>query len=140
MNICVIIARSDEGKDRLGDIAKGFVDGFSSKGHNVTVLSMISDSDKRITLYDYVIVLSEPVSLFSAKIPDRLKTFLANAGAVSGKRASVFISGGIRKGKALQNLMNTVESEGIILKSGDIVKNRDEAKAIASHLNIERNL
>lgn len=139
MNICVIVAPSD-GKDKLSEIAKGFVDGFSSNGHNVTVISVLHDSDKRITIYDYVVVLAEPVSFFSGKITAKLKTYLSGAGAVSGKRASVFISGGLRKNKALQNLMHTVESEGVILKSGDIIKNREDAKVIAMHLNIERNI
>lgn len=140
MNICVIIAQANDSKDHLSDIAKGFVDGFSANGHTVTVLSVSHDSDKRVTIYDYLIVLSESVSFFSAKLPEKLKTFLASAGTISGKRASVFVAGGLRKAKTLQNLMTTVESEGVILKSGDIIKNREEAKAIASHLNIERNL
>ena len=140
MRVAIVVAPKSSDSSKLNEIAKGFSDGFSKLGHTVDVISALRDSDKRLSIYDYIIVLSEPLSAFSGKTPDCIRSYLAGgAGAISGKRCSVFLHGGIRKNKALQFLMRTIEGEGIILKSGDLVKSRDEAKAIALHLNIERN-
>ncbi len=139
MKVCIVVAPKAGESAKLNEIAKGFSDGFSQLGHSVDVINAKIDSDKRLTLYEYIIVLSEPLSAFSGKTPEYIRSFLAGSGAVSGKRCSAFIFGGIRKNKALQSLMRTIEGEGIILKSGDVVKSKDEARAIASHLNIERN-
>ena len=50
-----------------------------------------------------------------------------------------FISGGLRKGRTLQNLMKIMESEGMILKLSEVISKPDEATAIGKRLNVERN-
>ena len=97
------------------------------------------DTYKRLTLYDYLIFIAEPLSLFGKNITPALKKFLENAGAVSGKRAATVLVGGLRKNATMATLMRVVESEGIILKTSEFISKPGEAKVFASRLNIERN-
>jgi adenosyl cobinamide kinase/adenosyl cobinamide phosphate guanylyltransferase len=45
-------------------------------------------------------------------------------------------NGGIRSGKTLHSLMHAMESEGMYLKTSDILKNQDYAHAVGKRLHI----
>ena len=139
MQVCVVYAGKDREGTALRTIAQALAQGLNAQGHQTDVVNAYTD-DTRLTRYDYVIIGSEPVSFFSARIPEILSKFLAQAGTVSGKRCLAFISGGLRKGKTLQNLMKTMEKEGMILKLSEVITKPGEAMAIGKRLNVERNL
>lgn len=138
MQVCVVYAGKDREGTALRTIAQALAQGLNAQGHQTDVVNAYTD-DTRLTPYDYVIIGSEPVSFFSARIPEILSKFLAQAGTVSGKRCLAFISGGLRKGKTLQNLMKTMEKEGMILKLSEVITKPGEAMAIGKRLNVERN-
>ena len=138
MQVCVLYAGRTRESDRLSGLAKAVAKGIETQGHQVDVINMYEEG-VRLTIYDYVVIGSEPVSFFSAQVPQQISAFLAQAGTVSGKRCFAFISGGLRKGKALQNLMKAMEHEGMYLRLSDIITKKDAAEAIGKHLNVERN-
>ncbi len=138
MQVCIVYAGKDRNGGKLKEIAGAFAKGMEAQGHQADVLNAY-DADSRLTRYDYVVIGSEPVSFFSAKVPEIVKKFLCQAGLVSGKRCMAFISGGLRKGRTLQNLMKIMESEGMILKLSEVISKPDEATAIGKRLNVERN-
>ena len=125
--------------DKLKTISQAIAQGLEKNGHQSDLLSIITDTDKRLTLYDYLIVVAEPLSAFGKKVNPQIEKYLENAGMVSGKRAATLLVGGIRKTAAMATLMRVVESQGIILKTSEFVSKPGEAKAFASSLNIERN-
>ncbi len=138
MQVCVLYAAKSRDGGKLADIAKAMAKGIESQGHRVDVINMYEEG-VRLTVYDYVVIGSEPVSFFSAKVPAVISKFLENAGTVSGKRCLAFITGGLRKGGALQTLMRAMEHEGMYLKLSEVIKKSDEALAIGKRLNVERN-
>ena len=138
MQVCVVYAGRTRDDSRLKAIADAFAHGIGTQGHQVDVINAY-DSEARLTRYDYVVLGSEPVSFFSAKVPEIVSKYLAGAGTVSGLRCFAFITGGLRKGKALLNLMKAMEGEGMILKLSEIIKKPEEAMAIGKRLNVERN-
>ncbi len=139
MQVCIVYAAANRNSSaRLRSISESFQKGLEMQGHQADIINAY-DEDVRLTRYDYVVIGSEPVSFFSAAIPEIVKKFLAQAGTITGKRCMAFITGGLRKGKTLQNLMKAMEGEGMILKLSDVIKKPDEAMAIGKRLNVERN-
>ena len=139
MQVCVLYAAKTREGGKLADIAKAMAKGIESQGHRVDVVNMYEEGI-RLTVYDYVVIGSEPVSFFSAKVPQIISKFLENAGTVAGKRCLAFITGGLRKGGTLQSLMRTMEHEGMYLKLSEVITKSDEALAIGKRLNVERNI
>lgn len=140
MQVCILYAGKSRESDRLKSVSEALARGLAGNGHIADVVNMRTE-EKRLTIYDYVIIGTEPVSFFSASVPGEIAKFLAEAGTVSGKRCMAFVSGsGLRKNKTLLNLMKAMEGEGMILKLSEVIKNPDEAQAIGKRLNVERNL
>ena len=138
MQVGIVYAGADRNGAKLKAIAEAFAKGLEAQGHQADIISACEEGT-RLTLYDYVIVGAEPVSFFSAKIPESISKFLAQAGTVSGKRCLAFIPSCLRKGKTLQNLMKAMEREGMYLKLSEVIKRPDEALAIGKRLSVERN-
>ena len=138
MQVCVLYAAKTREGGKLADIAKAMAKGIESQGHRVDVVNMYEEGI-RLTVYDYVVIGSEPVSFFSAKVPQIISKFLENAGTVAGTRCLAFITGGLRKGGTLQSLMRTMEHDGMYLKLSEVITKSDEALAIGKRLNVERN-
>ena len=114
MQVCILYAGRNQDGGKLKAISDALAHGIASQGHQVDVINIYKD-EVRLTPYDYIVIGSEPVSFFSANVPERIQKFLAQAGTVSGKRCFTFITGGLRKGRTLQNLMKVMEREGMIL-------------------------
>lgn len=109
----------------LRNLAKG----LESSGHMVDTIDQRSDA--RISAYDFVVVLSEPVGI-GAKLPSRIPEFLSGAGTVAGKRAmAVLKKKGFMSGKALAKLMGMLEAEGMVVTAGEIVSKPEESLAAA---------
>lgn len=138
MRVAVVCALNGKGS-KIPGIAKSLSMALESKGNLCDVIDIKSDNDKKLTIYDYLIIVSEPVSYFSGKVPENIGKYLENAGVVSGKRAATVIVGGLLKQKAMSNLMRIVEGQGIILKTSEFIKSEGEAKAFGSNLKVERN-
>lgn len=141
MRICILYGGTDAGHDKLKGLAEGMSKGISSSGeHIVEILDMKLEQGRRISSYDYVVIISQAESLFSKKVPSIVSDFLKAAGSISGKRCSCFISSNcLRKNSVLHNLMYVMESEGMYLKLSDVLKNADMAYAVGKRLHVERN-
>ncbi len=141
MRICVLYGGTNAGSAKLKSLAEGMAKGISSSGeHIVEIFDMSLEQGKRISAFDYVVVISQAEGLFSKKVPSLVSVFLKAAGTISGKRCSCFISSNcLRKNRVLQNLMNIMESEGMYLKLSDVLKNADMAFAVGKRLHVERN-
>jgi menaquinone-dependent protoporphyrinogen IX oxidase len=137
MRVCVLYCGKGSSSPKLKEIAGALAKGIESQGHTVDVFDMRLESGKIISFYDYIVVGSENVSLWGGKVPDMVSKFLKQAGTISGKRCMAFIvNGGIRSGKTLHHLMHSMESEGMYLKTSDILKKKDYAQAVGKRLHI----
>jgi menaquinone-dependent protoporphyrinogen IX oxidase len=128
-------ATKENGK--IKEIAKALCEGIASQGHIVDVFDMTLETGKIVSYYDYLVIGTEATTFFGGKIPTSVSSFLKGAGSISGKRCLAFITkGGVRSMKTLQNLMRTMESEGMYLKKSELISKTDYARAVGKHLKI----
>jgi hypothetical protein len=108
---------------------KNLARGFEASGHMVDIIDHRSDT--RISGYDFITILSEPLG-FGAKLPARIAEYLANAGSIAGKRSmAVLRKKGFMSGKSLARLMAMLEAEGLVVTCGEIVSKPEESLAAA---------
>lgn len=141
MRICILYGGKPADNAKLKALAESMSKGLSSSGeHIVEILDMKLDQGRRVSSYDYIVVISQAEGYFSKKVPACVSDFLKSAGSISGKRCSCYISANcLRKSKVLHNLMYVMESEGMYLKLSDVLKNADMAYAVGKRLHVERN-
>ncbi len=141
MRVCILYGGTAAGNAKLKVLAEGMSKGLSASGeHIVETFDITLEMGKRISAYDYIVVISQAEGLFSKKVPNCISDFLKSAGSISGKRCSCFISANcLRKNRVLHNLMYVMESEGMYLKLSDVLKNADVAYAVGKRLHVERN-
>ena len=138
MRVCVLYCGRQANDRILKELAGKLSDGIASNGHTVEVFDMNLEMGKIISFYDYVVVITTSTSYFSKNIPENVMKFLKTAGSVSGKRCSCYISKNCgRKGRVLQTLMRTMESEGMYLKVSDILPNGNYAYAVGKRLHVD---
>ena len=138
MRVCVLYCGRQANDRILKELAGKLSDGIASNGHTVEVYDMNLEMGKIISFYDYVVVITTATSYFSKNIPENVMKFLKTAGSVSGKRCSCYISKNCgRKGRVLQTLMRTMESEGMYLKVSDILPNGNYAYAVGKRLHVD---
>lgn len=136
MRVCVLFASKAQ-STKVRDIATGLADGIATQGHTVDVFDMRLEAGKVISYYDYLVIGTESDSFWGGKIPSVVKTFLKQAGTISGKRCMAFIAkGGFRTMKSLLVLMRVMEKEGMYLKTSDILATKDHAKEVGKRLHI----
>ncbi len=112
--------------------------GIESLGHQVTLVDGETESDSKLTIFEYIVVGTSSNSFFSGKISDSVSTFLQNAGKVSGTKSYGFIvKNGLFASKSLHLLMKSMEKEGMFLKISDILSTPEEAELIGKKLNIK---
>jgi len=132
-----VIFFSGSSNDRLGDLARALAKGMERQGHTVDVIDGAKDSGARLTIHQYIAVGAAPRGTFGGKVPDAVKTFLAAAGAVSGKKCYAFIPRAtFGAAKTLAALMKCMEGEGMLLKNSDILRSPAEAEEIGKRLRI----
>ena len=119
-------------------ISKGLAKGLESKGHFVDVIDGDQDIGKKLSLYSYIAVGGVAEGGFGGKINEKISTFLANAGMVTGKKSFAFIlKKGMRLTKTLQSLMSVMEHEGMFIKYSDILSSAEEAEEVGKRLHIQ---
>ncbi len=139
MRVCVLYCGKGSNSPKLKEISSALSKGIENQGanHTIDIFDMRLEMGKKVSMYDYIIVGTENESLWGGTIPDMVNKFLEQAGSISGKRCMAFItSGGIRSSKTLQRLMKTMESQGMYLKTSDILKKPDYATAVGKRLHI----
>lgn len=141
MRICILYGGATASNVKMRALAEAMSKGLSTSGeHVVEIVDMKLEQGKRVSSYDYIVVISQAENFFSKKVPACVSDFLKSAGSISGKRCSCFISSNcLRKSRVLHNLMYVMESEGMYLKLSDVLKNADMAYAVGKRLHVERN-
>jgi len=137
MRVAVVYFQS--GSNEVKKTAEALARGISAGDHLVELINGETDTDKRLTSYEYIVVGSTPNSFFSGKISDRISSYLKNSGMLSGKRSYAFIrKKGLASSKALKNLMMAMEKEGMMLKISDVLYSAIEAEAAGKKLHIKK--
>jgi flavodoxin len=133
-----IVFFSGRKRDLLMALSKAVARGIEKQGHQADTFDGIKDSNLKLTMYQYVVIGAEPTGSFGGKIPDSLAPFLANSGAVAGKKSYAFVSkarfGAV---KSLTLLMKRMEAEGMLIKTSDILRTIVEAEEIGRRLHIQ---
>jgi hypothetical protein len=120
------------------NLAKAVARGIEKQGNQVDTFDGARDPNVRLTIYQYAVLGAEPTGTFGGKIPDSVRTFLAAAGAVAGRRSYAFVSKApFGAAKSLAALMKCMESEGMMIKTSDILRSPTEAEEIGKRLHIQ---
>jgi hypothetical protein len=134
-----VVFIAEKNRDKLLSLAKALARGVEAQGHQADVLDGSRDTSTKLTIYNYIAVGTEPISLFGGKIPDRVAQFLSSAGMVSGKRCFAFVpKKPLGSTKALFRLMKAMEQEGMFLKSSEILQSDVEAEEIGKRLKLQQ--
>ena len=133
MRIAVVSAPSTRRSppDYVSALAKG----MGSMGHAVDVIDAWTEDGMRLPGYDYVAIVTESLSLFSAQMPDVVAKFLAVGSGLGGKKSASFVKrGGLRFNKTLSILMRAMEKEGMVVNWSDILLNAAHAEAMGKRI------
>jgi menaquinone-dependent protoporphyrinogen IX oxidase len=134
MRVAVIFSSASKAGG-LDEYAKAVASGIESMGHRVDLLDARTDEGQRLPGYEYLIVVSEPVSAFSGKIPENLSKYLAQASSLVGKKGAAFLRrSGLFSGKAMASLMKAMEKEGMWVNWSETVANPSQAAAAAKRI------
>ena len=136
MRVAVIFVPQNK-REKLLEISKALASGIQSQGHQVDIVDASRDVNTKLTIYEYIAIGTEVVSLFGGKIPAKVSEFLRASGMVVGKRAFAFVTKkAIGADKGLQRLMKQMEGEGMFLKFSDVLSSSAEATEIGKRLKI----
>jgi menaquinone-dependent protoporphyrinogen IX oxidase len=132
-----VVFFSGRNRDRMMGLAKALARGIEKQGHTVDTFDGAKDLNVKLTIYQYVVIGAEALGSFGGKIPETVKTFIAAAGLVSGRKSYAFVAKStFGAEKALGRLMKCMEGEGMFLKNSDILRSPTEAEEIGRRLRI----
>ena len=117
------------------DYVKGLAKGMESMGHAVDIIDAWTEDGVRLPGYDYVAVVTEPLSLFSKDIPEVVRKILSVGSGLGGKKSASFVKkGGLRFNRTLSSLMRAMEKEGMVVNWSDILLNAPHAEAMGKRI------
>jgi hypothetical protein len=100
----------------------------------VEIVDAWTDDGMRLPGCQYIAIATEPLSFFSAKIPEVIQKILSSRG-IDGKKSAAFMrKSGLRSGKALLNLKKVMEKEGMIIHWDEILLNAPHAEAMGKRI------
>jgi hypothetical protein len=116
------------------DYALALAKGMEAMGHTVEMIDAWTDDGMKLPGCDYIAIATEPLSFFSAKIPEAIPKLLSSR-SIDGKKSAAFIrKAGLRSGKALFNLMTAMEKEGMIVNWSEILLSAPHAGAMGKRI------
>jgi len=125
-------------KDKLAEISRGLVAGIDKQGHHAQIINGDNETEKKLSVYDYLAVGTISSSFLGGKIPPVVSRFLSNAGHITGKRSFAFVlKSGLRTNKTLLKLMQAMEHEGLYLKFSEAIVTPAEGEEIGKQLHID---
>jgi len=133
MRIAVISAPAvrREPPDYIRALAKG----MESMGHRADIVDAWTEDGMRLPGYEYIVVVTEPVSLFSGKILANISKVLGAGSSLVGKKSAAFVKkSGLFNSRALSNLMKAMEKEGMKVNWSDILFNAPHAEAMGKRI------
>ncbi len=136
MRVAVVFF-SGRNRDALMRLAQAVARGIEKQGNQVDTFDGARDPNVKLTMYQYVALGAEASGGFGGKVPDSIKAFLATGGVVAGKKCYAFVSKStFGAAKALATLMKTMEGEGMVIRTSDILRSPAEAEEIGRRLHI----
>jgi hypothetical protein len=131
----IVVISAPPARSSPPDYVKMLAKGMEAMGHRVDIMDAWTEDGMRLPGFEYIVVVTEPVSFFSAKIPDVISKVLASGSGVGGKKSAAFVKkSGLRSGKTLSNLMRVMEKEGMVVNWFDILFNPPHAEAMGKHI------
>jgi len=132
MRIAVVSAPRHSG---IPEYVKSLVKGMEAMGHRVDIFDAWTGDAFRLPAYQYIAVVTRPVSVFSGNVPDIVSKILGAASGLAGKKSAAFvIKSGLRAARALVNLMREMEKEGMNINWSDILLNPPHAEAMGKRI------
>jgi menaquinone-dependent protoporphyrinogen IX oxidase len=117
------------------DYVESLAKGMTSMGHHVDIIDAWKEEGMRLPAYEYVAVITEPVSMFSGKIPANITKALSAGSSLVGKKSAAFVKKtGLFSSRALSNLMKVMEKEGMKINWSDVVFNGPHAEALGKKI------
>ncbi|MGA2977699.1 MAG: hypothetical protein ABSF77_20555 [Spirochaetia bacterium] len=136
MRVAVVFF-SGRNRDGLLKLSRAVARGIEKQGNQVDTFDGARDPNVKLTIYQYVVIGAEPVGTFGGKIPESVRTFLAAAGIVAGKKCYAFVSKAtFGAAKSLSALMKCMEGEGMLIKTSDILRSPTEGEEIGRRLHV----
>jgi len=136
MRVAVVFF-SGRNRDLVMNLSKAVARGIEQQGNQVDTFDGVRDPNVKLTIYQYVVIGTEPIGTFGGKIPETIKPFLATSGNVAGRKCYAFVTKStFGAAKSLAALMKTMEGEGMVLKTSDILRSPAEAEEIGKRLHI----
>jgi len=133
MRIAVISAPSR--RRTPPDYVQAVAKGMELMGHRVDIIDAWTDDGMRLPGYEYIAIVTEAMSLFSAKIPEVIPRILSNSSGIGGKKSAAFVKkGGLRCNRTLSNVMKAMEKEGMMVNWCDILLNPPHAEAMGKRI------
>ena len=133
MRIAVISAPSR--KKSPPDYVQAMAKGMELMGHRVDIIDAWTDDGMRLPGYEYIAIITDTASFFSAKIPDVIPKILSRSSGVGGKKSAAFVKkGGLRFNRTLSNVMKAMEKEGMMVNWCDILLNLPHAQAMGKRI------
>jgi len=133
MRIAVVSAPST--RRAPADCVQALAKGMGSMGHTVDIIDAWTENGMRLPGYDYVAVVTETISPFSAQIPEVVTKILTVGSGLGGKKSAAFIKkGGLRFNKTLSTLMRAMEKEGMVVNWSDVLLNAPHAEAMGKRI------
>ncbi|MDR0503318.1 MAG: hypothetical protein LBH16_08360 [Treponema sp.] len=119
------------------DYVRSLAEGMRAMGHYVDIIDGWAGENEgfRLPGYDYIAVVSQPISFLSGKIPSVIPKLLAAGSTLVGKKSAAFIKKtGLFSNRALSNLMKVMEKEGMRINWSDILLNSPHAQAMGKQI------
>ena len=117
------------------DYARSLAKGMEAMGHRVDILDAWTEDGYKLPAYEYIAVVTEPISFFSGKIISNISKMLSTGSSLSGKKSAAFIKkAGLFTNRAISNLMKAMEKEGMVINWSDIIFNAPHAEALGKHI------
>ena len=108
---------------------------MSMMGHHTDIIDAWTEDGIKLPAYDYIAVVTQPVSFFSGKIPGVITKVLSAGSSLVGKKSAAFvIKTGLFTSRSLFNLMKAMEKEGMRINWSDILFNAPHAEAMGKHI------
>jgi len=117
------------------DYVKSLAKGMESMGHRVDIIDAWKEDGMKLPAYEYIAVVTEPVSVFSGKIPENVSKVIKAGSSVAGKKSAAFIKKtGLFTNRAFAALMKIMEAEGMVVNWSEILFNGPHAEALGKQI------
>jgi menaquinone-dependent protoporphyrinogen IX oxidase len=131
-----VVYFSEKKNQALSGTAQALAKGIETQGHQVDIIDAIRKNDKKLLMYNYLAIGTEQVSTFG-RISEKIGFYLNQAGSLGGRKSCAFVlKNTFGTTKALLNLMDAMEKEGMLIRNSLILHDKEEAFEAGKKLHI----